>query len=128
MQWTRKSSQQKIKEREQWHLIFAWVPHKITCNRNGEDRWAWLEKIGRRSTLEPIGPHGMPEWVNRYASKEDAMYYAMGGAEPNRVRADKRANMLAKQLQAAAKIKPSRPAPPKGMRPKAPPPAPKKKT
>jgi FMN phosphatase YigB (HAD superfamily) len=81
MQWKTVSKEEKIKKRSEWHLIFAWMPHKITHNRNGQNYWAWLEKIGRKSTQERHW-EGVEYWHNIYASKEDALFYQMGGQEP----------------------------------------------
>lgn len=78
MQWKTISKEEKHRKRKEWHVIFAWIPHKITRDRNGEDRWAWLETIGRKSRF--TGDF----WMNEYASKEDAMFYKMGGEEPKK--------------------------------------------
>jgi hypothetical protein len=86
MQWNTISKEEKEKRKQEWHVIFAWLPHKITRNRNGINRWAWLENIGRKYVKEVGWLDNMPAdvWIKEYASKEDAVFYAMGGQEPEK--------------------------------------------
>lgn len=83
MQWKTVSKEEKHRKRKEWHLFFPLFPRKITCDLNGENRWAWLETIGRKSVREH-DYEGGSFWMNEYASKEDAMFYMMGGEEPKK--------------------------------------------
>lgn len=43
-------AQQKILE--DWHVIFAWLPHTVTIDSEGNTTCAWLQRIERKCTRD----------------------------------------------------------------------------
>ena len=87
MQWNTMSKEEKKRRKQEWHLIFALWPRKITRNRNGQNTWAWLQTIGRKYEYYSGWTEGGPVDCHRthYCSKEDALYYQLGGEEPKHI-------------------------------------------